>query len=70
MGIVALGGGVSSVGESSSGGRSVPRRGVVLWGEGSDPLPFLVARVRVYPLECVPLGIVKSSNINLSSLWT
>ena len=58
MGIVAL------------GGRSVPRRGVVLGGEGSDPLPFLVARVRVYPLECVPLGIVKSSNINLSSLWT
>ena len=58
MGIVALGGGVSPVGELSSG------------GEGSDPLPFLVARVRVYPLECVPLGIVKSSNINLSSLWT
>ena len=57
MGIVALGGGVSPVGTSSS-------------GEGSDPLPFLVARVRVYPLECVPLGIVKSSNINLSSLWT
>lgn len=57
MGIVALEGGVSPVGESPS-------------GEGSDPLPFLVARVRVYPLECVPLGIVKSSNINLSSLWT
>ena len=57
MGIVALG-------EECPPSGSRPR------GEGSDPLPFLVARVRVYPLECVPLGIVKSSNINLSSLWT